>query len=1161
MFKSARWRSDKNKIKAVFKLQFHATQVAQLGENALMISVVPGDVGKPTTRLEKAAIQDGCCRWGSPAYETVKFVREPKTGKISEKIYHFIVSTGSSKAGLLGEVSIDFADYAEANKASTVSLPLKNSRSKAVLHVSIQKVQENVDQREIEGSENLNLKCQDRSLRTQLSNGDAEESVKSNSAEDKPASKAPLNALLNGNGRASSGSDITLSSSESGSGLNTPRELGMRESSNHQEPNNFLSSLSHTSVHHKPSENTPTTIYEEHQRSQWEWSAGSDQGISTDDSTNESQDTFSREKSQQGSDIEIEKLKSELLALVRQADVSEMELQTLRKQIVKESKRGLELTKEVIGLKQERDLLTAKCEKLKSFHKRMDEAKIKNQLQFEGGDQWVLLEEIRQELNYEKELNANLRLQLQKTQESNAELILAVQDLDEMLEQKNKEIPNLSNGSGCRENAEDLKRKITRSETDDDEEQQALEELVKEHRDAKETYLLGQKIMDLDSEIEIYRRDKDDLEIQMEQLALDYEILKQENHDMSYKLEQSQLQEQLKMQYECSSSFANASELETQIESLENELNNQSKELSDSLATIRELETHIKNLEEDMEKQAQVYEADLEAVKHAKVEQRHETLENEIKNQSKELSDSLATIKELETHIKNLEEDMEKQAQAYEADIDAVTRAKVEQEQRAIRAEENLRKTRSKNADTAERLQGEFRRLSVQMASTFEANEKVAMIALAEASELRMQKSHVEEMLKKASEELLRVIDDYETKLCQLSNQVNMKTNQIEQMLEEIDNKSNQLEQQKKCEQEVSGSFSMEILTLKSEIEKLRTNNNSLSEQAEEKENLRVELEQMKTSIKETEQLLQKGNMERNELASTITFVKKEAEKSLEELQRLRHLKDDKEATVENLKSELEMNKAQCNEMKHSLIKDELEKEKLRKQVFQLKADLKKKEDACIGLEKKLKDSNRRSPVSDGTRTTLRNNKSATVSQASKEIASLREKIKLLEGQIKLKETALETSNNSFLEKEKDLRNKIEELESSMEELNERSSSFFELSLEKVPEEARSLAELLNSSTCASKENGHTVPLVKSNGGAVLENELKPSAINGKDSKLDDMLTELASLKEKNKSMEFELKEMQERYSQISLKFAEVEGERQQLVMTVRNLKNAKKGY
>lgn len=48
-------------------------------------------------------------------------------------------------------------------------------------------------------------------------------------------------------------------------------------------------------------------------------------------------------------------------------------------------------------------------------------------------------------------------------------------------------------------------------------------------------------------------------------------------------------------------------------------------------------------------------------------------------------------------------------------------------------------------------------------------------------------------------------------------------------------------------------------------------------------------------------------------------------------------------------------------------------------------------------------------------------------------------------------------------------------------------------------------------------------------------------------------------LKEQNKAMEIELNEMQERYSEISLKFAEVEGERQQLIMRVRNLKNAKK--
>jgi predicted nucleic acid-binding Zn-ribbon protein len=73
------------------------------------------------------------------------------------------------------------------------------------------------------------------------------------------------------------------------------------------------------------------------------------------------------------------------------------------------------------------------------------------------------------------------------------------------------------------------------------------------------------------------------------------------------------------------------------------------------------------------------------------------------------------------------------------------------------------------------------------------------------------------------------------------------------------------------------------------------------------------------------------------------------------------------------------------------------------------------------------------------------------------------------------------------------------------------------------------------------------------------EKELKASSIRNRDGNLDDLIAEFASLKERNKSMESELKEMQERYSEISLKFAEVEGERQQLVMTVRNLKNAKK--
>ncbi|KAI5595044.1 hypothetical protein POPTR_003G124600v4 [Populus trichocarpa] len=1107
MFRSARWRGEKNKIKTVFKLQFHATQLPQLNVNALVVSVVPGDAGKPTVSLEKGILRQGSCRWDYPVHETVKYIRDVKTGKINERIYHFVVSTGSSKNSLVGEVSIDFADYAEATKASTVSLPFKNSKSNGVLHVSIQRLQENVEQSEVMEGEDANVKSQSRTLNTLLSNSNIDEGIDSHSSEDGPLINGAHTADLNVNDRTSSGSDITLSSSESSSGLNTPRELGLRNNML-QDPISFLSSQTQTSASHLSKANASAANYGEHRQQQWELSADSDHGTSTDDSTNSSQGNLIRERSQQVSDMDMEKLKAELVMLSRQADVSEMEIQTLRKQIVKESKRGQDLSREILGLKGERDMLKSECEKLKAFQKRMEEARSKNKSQFEGGDPWVLLEEVRQELNYEKDLNSNLRLQLQKTQESNAELILAVKDLDEMLEQKSKGTSDLSNKARSYENA------ISRSETDDDEEQKALEVLVKEHKDAKETYLLEQKIMDLCSEIEIYRRDRDELEMQMEQLALDYEILKQENHDMSYKLEQSQLQEQLKMQYECSPFFPNINEQEAQIESLENEL----------------------------------------------------------KMQSEENFDSLATIKELETHIKSLEEELEKQAQEFEADLEAVTRARVEQEQRAIQAEEALRKTRLKNATAAEKLQEEFRRLSMQMASTFDANEKVAMKALAEASEHRMQKVQLEEMLQKANEELQSITDGYESKLHDLSNQLKLKMHQIEQMMMEIDDKSRLLEQLKKLDEEHGGASSQEIQGLKTELEMLTIENNNLLKQAEHKESMSLELEQIKTSIKHTEALVQKGDMERDELVGTISLLKKEAEKSLVELNRMRCLKDEKEAAMNVLQSEVGMLKAQCDNLKHSVFEDELEKEKLRKQLVQLKSELKKKEDALNSMEKKIKESSKRSAVSEGTKTNLRNNKSAPVPYGSKEVANLREKIKLLEGQIKLKETALEASASSFAEKERDLQNKIEELVSRLEELNQNSAIFCYNQPQKlseddigvnsngdVAEDYRNTDENPSSSYGTCKENGNSRLLIKSDHSTASEQEPKASCINNTDHNADKLLSELVTLKERNKTMENELKEMQERYSEISLKFAEVEGERQQLVMTLRNLKNARK--
>ncbi|CAN0841337.1 hypothetical protein LINGRAHAP2_LOCUS3233 [Linum grandiflorum] len=1280
MFRPVRWRShDKNKIKVVFKFQFHATQVTQVNVESLVVSVVPGEVGKPTGRSEKGTIRDGNCKWEYPVYETVKFNQDSKTGKISERIYHFILSTGSAKSSVVGEASIDLAAYAETAKASNVSLPLKNSKSNGVLHVSIQKLQASVDQREEEDDEATNIKPRNTTLNTLFSNDENGRGIR-NFTNGDVLSATNNDAEPNGVvSTVTSGSDVTVTSSGSSSGLNTPQDSQLTSNGTLQD---HASTLASKTLALAPDRVTTNTNGGHHQQQpQYEWSVDSDQGLSLDGSTNSS--------NQQSSDVEVEKLKAELVSMARQLDLSDLELQTLRKQIVKESKRGHDLSRELKGLKEERDAIHAECEQLRGLQKGMEKAKGENKLKSEGGggDPWLLIGEIRQELYYEKDRNANLQLQLQKTQESNAELLLALQELDEMLAQKGtttETVPDVPSNDA------------SKSGSDDDEEQKALEEVVKQQSDTRETYMLEQRIMDLSSEIEIYRREKDELEMQMEQLALDYEILKQEHHEISYRLEQSQLQEQLNMQYECSSPppptanleteierledelkeqgveysisldtikelqnhikivegeldserermSAIVEELEGRIESLENELSKQRKAYSDSVATIHELQNnikslegeiklqeqsalqheaaadakikelkseierleneidekgnekigslaiiselqnviktleeeikmqeestlehqasaaanreelkseierlekeieekgnekigylatfselqrHIKSLEEEIKTQEErilqhdeaaaantkELEAEIERLENELKEERNgyscslstikelqnhitsleeelkvqeqntKRLQNEFKKQQKQNSTSLATIKELETVISSMEDELERQASAFESDLGTITRERVDQEQRAIRAEEALKLIRWKNCNTAEKLQEEFKRLSKQMASTFEANENVAMKAMAEANEVRIQKGQLEDMLRRAKSELQSVKDDYEEKLVQFTNQLNLKSKQLE---EKLDGTSNQ-----------------KVQKLQAEIEKLAKENNLFS----------IQVEEMKASIKNHEELVQNGNTQRNELVNSIAILKKEAEET-------RSINDEKETALGLLKAQVERLQCQCDDLKHSLIEDETEKEKLRMQLVCLKGDLKKKDDALLSAEKKVKENNRRALIAPRT---IKSSAAALVSNGTKEVSNLKEKIKLLEMQIRSKETALETSASSFMHKERDLIDKIDELEERVHELNQK---------------------LTESSIGTNTDNVESTSQVKS-------------------STNEELVRELISLKERNEEMGSELLEMQERYSEISLKFAEVEGERQKLVMTVRSLKNARK--
>lgn len=58
---------------------------------------------------------------------------------------------------------------------------------------------------------------------------------------------------------------------------------------------------------------------------------------------------------------------------------------------------------------------------------------------------------------------------------------------------------------------------------------------------------------------------------------------------------------------------------------------------------------------------------------------------------------------------------------------------------------------------------------------------------------------------------------------------------------------------------------------------------------------------------------------------------------------------------------------------------------------------------------------------------------------------------------------------------------------------------------------------------------------------------------------VDTVVSDLVGLRKRVKQLEGELRDMRDRYSSMSLRFAEVEVEREELVMTIRNLRNGRR--
>lgn len=517
-------------------------------------------------------------------------------------------------------------------------------------------------------------------------------------------------------------------------------------------------------------------------------------------------------------------LTNQMKALERKAELSDLEVQSLRKQITKEINRGQQLSEQIDCLKEEKNALKAECERLKVSA--CDDAFSSNTPK-ETENVNASLEKIKQELQREKHLNKRLKFQLQKTEDSNSEFVLAMRDLSKKLEQKNAEISRLSTKIKALHHGSESVSASPRTKMDQNEENSLLENLERKHGHVEDAEMLKQRIGTLNSEIEALQKEKADMKVQVERLTEDYESVEVENKDISSKLEQSET-EKMELQHRYKECLASEEKLKLRIASLE----------------------------------------------------------AENKRKARQYSDSLNMIDAIEFQVEGLQKELENQAQIFQEDLQAITELKVEQEQRAIRAEDALRKTRLSNSNATERLQEEFEQISAEMSLKVEENEELAQKAVAEANDLRQKNEVLEGLLKKAKEELQTIRDKHER---------------------------------------------------------------TIREHSERSESISRDEPYRKTLTKESE-TLQRWKSEKEDMQRQLNTVRKDAEKLMHENATMKSQTDQKKMKEDNLLLQVKKLRIKNNEAKSQLLELEQEKEGLKKEMSKLQGDLRKKEKVSTSL-------------------------------------------------------------------------------------------------------------------------------------------------------------------------------------------------------------------
>uniref|UniRef100_A0A0D9Z0W4 C2 NT-type domain-containing protein n=1 Tax=Oryza glumipatula TaxID=40148 RepID=A0A0D9Z0W4_9ORYZ len=581
MFKLHRHRSS-DRVGQRFDFRFsnfRAVQVPAVSDR-LFLSIVSVDTGKTVAKSGKAAARSGICQWPDSILESIWFSQDEVSKEFDECQYKIVVSVGSIKSGVLGEIFLNLTNFLNLVDPTAISLPLKRCNSGTVLQLKVQYLGAKSKSSGVRSWKDLSPRLDDRSP----TNDDIDS--KSDGSD----------SVANRSVRSSSGNPL---------GGTTQDELGNREmsfsaSGSHRSSNSGDSTADRTNLSPRDNSNGGMHVGRQDSASSYVSASRGDDGFRSNNSSFSSRasgpnvlqgntpksfgngfgqlslgTSDSSKELLEAAEETIEELRDEAKMWERHSRKLKADLEMLKKECSEKSKQQTELEAELSAAHAERDSYRQEIEELKSSMKEVTtRQKVGGTSKY--GDWIDLQKELEDDVKFLKESNANLSIQLKNTQEANIELVSILQELEETIEEQKAEISKISKVKNVTD-ADALKKgPLVKQDTEWAKQLSIKEDEITMLRE-KLNHVLNIENLGSDAVYLELEKENELLRVKIQELEKDCSELTDENLELIYKLKE--VGGATKGQGPCIPNDSNLQieELKSQICQLEEEL--RSKEL------------------------------------------------------------------------------------------------------------------------------------------------------------------------------------------------------------------------------------------------------------------------------------------------------------------------------------------------------------------------------------------------------------------------------------------------------------------------------------------------------------------------------------------------------------------------------------------------------